>query len=657
MTVTVDSVFRDYATDGVPSSGAHKPIKSEIRELLNARTNSANDLFATYDLLVADNNTVIGYAGSGASSEVASGDIISASGFEYEVQDASEANPHVTTVGGVKLKLVPGSHGYNAEAFGAIGDGSVSQDDMLTRLTAAWDAAIADTQDLYFPAGTYAIGNFNMPFKQQDASGGLLNCGGITMRGDGKTTIFSTESDDGADVFQLNGLDNITIRDIKITATLTAFSGSGSNGMSITNGWDRLNILDVHFENLPSVDSGSFIDGGKAVSFQPGTSGNKNGSAYVRCTVDGASYAFGMDFNVSVIATKLSSIHAHVIAENCYAHTVISGAEATGVIGAETHYGVTVRGSAMNCQRGVVLGRAHGVDVQVDVTNTKTAAQRILDPNGVTWSAASTNVEALYCAMAHNSRIYVTGDVADCDYKAQIGGATAGASGLFGATNLCDIYLDLRGTSATSDINEINSGGNSLRKSWLRVTDITGSIPSAFYTTTKLNQIIQIGTFGNNQIAGSVVFPSTQVPSSDPNTLDDYEEGTFTPILTDTSLSDEGATYSFQTGTYTKIGNRVIYELYLTLTDLGSLTSGAAASIIGLPYTSSSTAIFYPVTCTYAANLNMTAAALPSGRVLQNTSRIVLQKWSATETAGHSAMTVGEISADGTIMLAGEYRA
>lgn len=33
-TKTAAEVFRDYATDGVPSSGAHKPIKADIRELL-----------------------------------------------------------------------------------------------------------------------------------------------------------------------------------------------------------------------------------------------------------------------------------------------------------------------------------------------------------------------------------------------------------------------------------------------------------------------------------------------------------------------------------------------------------------------------------------------------------------------------------------------
>lgn len=33
---TPDEVYRDYETDGVPATGPHQPIKSEIRALLNA---------------------------------------------------------------------------------------------------------------------------------------------------------------------------------------------------------------------------------------------------------------------------------------------------------------------------------------------------------------------------------------------------------------------------------------------------------------------------------------------------------------------------------------------------------------------------------------------------------------------------------------------
>ena len=34
-----------------------------------------------------------------------------------------------------------------------------------------------------------------------------------------------------------------------------------------------------------------------------------------------------------------------------------------------------------------------------------------------------------------------------------------------------------------------------------------------------------------NLTSGQITFPTTQVPSSDANTLDDYEEGTWTPVI------------------------------------------------------------------------------------------------------------------------------
>ena len=64
--------------------------------------------------------------------------------------------------------------------------------------------------------------------------------------------------------------------------------------------------------------------------------------------------------------------------------------------------------------------------------------------------------------------------------------------------------------------------------------------------------------------AGLLQFPATQVPSTDPNTLDDYKEGTWTPAF---SLATPGTssfgTYVTQVGKYSKIGNTVIAQFYL----------------------------------------------------------------------------------------------
>lgn len=83
---------------------------------------------------------------------------------------------------------------------------------------------------------------------------------------------------------------------------------------------------------------------------------------------------------------------------------------------------------------------------------------------------------------------------------------------------------------------------------------------------------------------GNIAFPAVQVPSADPNTLDDYEEGTFTPSITFGGGST-GVTYSTRYGSYTKIGRLVTFRGRITLSAKGSSTG--IAKIAGLPFNSS----------------------------------------------------------------------
>jgi len=60
------------------------------------------------------------------------------------------------------------------------------------------------------------------------------------------------------------------------------------------------------------------------------------------------------------------------------------------------------------------------------------------------------------------------------------------------------------------------------------------------------------------------------------NALDDYEEGTFTPNVAGT------ATYTYQEGIYTKIGNQVFCNCRIRINSIGS---GFNTYFIGLPFT------------------------------------------------------------------------
>jgi hypothetical protein len=72
-----------------------------------------------------------------------------------------------------------------------------------------------------------------------------------------------------------------------------------------------------------------------------------------------------------------------------------------------------------------------------------------------------------------------------------------------------------------------------------------------------------------------VTFPATQAPSSDANTLDDYEEGTTTP-----TVAAGGGAFTSVSGTvrYTKAGNRV----NATVT-VGITTNGTANAYVLVP--------------------------------------------------------------------------
>jgi hypothetical protein len=93
--------------------------------------------------------------------------------------------------------------------------------------------------------------------------------------------------------------------------------------------------------------------------------------------------------------------------------------------------------------------------------------------------------------------------------------------------------------------------------------------------------VLKGGAISNSGVG--VAFPATQVVSSDANTLDDYEEGTWTPVFDVVSGS---ATYTEQTGTYTKVGRMVTVNFYIKVNVSSSLTT---QNINGLPFTGSST--------------------------------------------------------------------
>lgn len=82
------------------------------------------------------------------------------------------------------------------------------------------------------------------------------------------------------------------------------------------------------------------------------------------------------------------------------------------------------------------------------------------------------------------------------------------------------------------------------------------------------------------QLKSGITFPATQSASGNSNTLDDYEEGTWTPTAVCTGQT---ITYTSRTGTYTKIGNTVRAQCIMIINTVSGAATGNT-SISGLPF-------------------------------------------------------------------------
>jgi len=153
-------------------------------------------------------------------------------------------------------------------------------------------------------------------------------------------------------------------------------------------------------------------------------------------------------------------------------------------------------------------------------------------------------------------------------------------------TNASKIVMATNGTTDTQIISGVNGSGTYL--------------PLSFYTNNAL--AMQLTTGGIISAAGGgIQFPATQIPSADANTLDDYEEGTWTPNVGGT------ATYTIQAGSYVKIGKLVLVRGTLRINTIGT---GATNNIKGLPFSTGSDEYTIPVDKSEGLSVSIVSMAL-----------------------------------------------
>jgi hypothetical protein len=113
----------------------------------------------------------------------------------------------------------------------------------------------------------------------------------------------------------------------------------------------------------------------------------------------------------------------------------------------------------------------------------------------------------------------------------------------------------------------------------------TGTFAERMRLDSSGNLLVGVTTANANggvlQLKSGITFPATAVAATDANTLDDYEEGTWTPAY---QTSNNDITYSAGTnvnGKYTKVGNTVFFSLMIR----GNITGGTGnLRVTGLPF-------------------------------------------------------------------------
>ena len=123
---------------------------------------------------------------------------------------------------------------------------------------------------------------------------------------------------------------------------------------------------------------------------------------------------------------------------------------------------------------------------------------------------------------------------------------------------------------------------------WSSATSSTAGSTISFSQVLGLGLNTSLALQGATSQSGTgISFPATQSAVSDANTLDDYEEGTWTPVMAGSSSNPTVNGLSNTQGYYVKIGKTVWLWWYLSRS---SITGGSGSlRITGLPFAASAT--------------------------------------------------------------------
>jgi hypothetical protein len=184
----------------------------------------------------------------------------------------------------------------------------------------------------------------------------------------------------------------------------------------------------------------------------------------------------------------------------------------------------------------------------------------------------------------------------------------------------------------------------------MALTQVQGGmiLPSTTLTTPIVATTMGVGGATPAASGSGITFPATQSASTDANTLDDYEEGTWTPTIVGSTTAGT-ASYTTAQGYYTKIGNRVFLQCYI---NWGSGTGAGNLLIGNLPFATSSSANSQGgLTITYINNVALTASNYAFALLQVNKTTVDIYQYPI----GGGTTNPVAYDAGGELVISGQY--
>jgi len=250
-----------------------------------------------------------------------------------------------------------------------------------------------------------------------------------------------------------------------------------------------------------------------------------------------------------------------------------------------------------------------------------------------------------------------SGDTLQVDSNATVGGTLAVTGDATFDTSVLKVdaannRVGVGTASPSSDLHVSGGAGahvaiqSSAGSHW-RLGDAVGSSNGIFVVRDHTNSAnrIQILADGKTQIAQGVTFGSDTAAA---NTLDDYEEGSFVPILKH-EVGDAltvGYASGFTHGRYTKIGTLVIFQLTIDVDSVSGGASNQQLVVPNLPFTAKTyqTNSNGGANMTYIVNLNTN---ITYGIVLGNSTTLRFYSAPATPSYGNTVTSSTHIQCYG----------